>query len=149
MVALVWAVLGCSANQDTVAEATTTTSSAGTSADVGAVADPSPPDSEDQDLSSFEVVCAATHSVGEDGGTSLSAAFEGPAHDALHELAARTEEVDRVASAELLRAKQKVEANPGEPDALIEVAPALRSAIAGALTAVGDTPPPSCTKGSP
>ncbi|GBC86449.1 hypothetical protein HRbin12_00438 [bacterium HR12] len=75
------------------------------------------------------------------------ATFHDEVHEALHELAEELETTDREASAALLVAKAKVEADlerePVEPAALGEDTRTLQRAMAEALGAAG-IDPPSC-----
>ncbi len=101
------------------------------------------PDSDDQ--SGIATICRAVASAPNDGGDALRDAFGGPAHDDLHDLAARTETADRAVAGELLRAKQRIEASLTDPDAKLDVGTALPDAIRGASATLNIAAPEECT----
>jgi hypothetical protein len=73
-----------------------------------------------------------------------SAIFYDRAHDALHELAAEVEDVDRAAAARLLVAKERVEQALGGdplPETFLDELRALRRAVAETLDALGEEAP--------
>lgn len=93
-------------------------------------------------------LCVAIDTATTDDVAAVRSAFEGPPHDALHSLAGRTENVDRPTAGILLRAKQKIEANLGEPAATLEpLLGPLAAAITDASSVVGDEPPSACSSG--
>lgn len=73
------------------------------------------------------------------------AVFQDRSHETLHAIAAAVEEVDRVAAADLLTAKQRVEADLASDELPVGFAgdvDALVSATARALEAIGMSVPP-------
>lgn len=101
------------------------------------------PDNDDQ--SGIATICRAVASAPDDGGTALRDAFGGPAHDDLHELAARTEATDRAVAGDLLRAKQQIEASLTDPDAALDPGAALPTAIRRATATLDIPAPDDCT----
>ena len=97
------------------------------------------------DRSGIAAICRAIASAPDDDGEALRDAFAGPAHDALHDLAARTEATDRSVAGELLRAKQQIEASLTDPDAELDPGPALPAAIRRASATVDIAAPEDCT----
>ncbi|HEX2024850.1 MAG TPA: hypothetical protein VHH92_00485 [Actinomycetota bacterium] len=78
------------------------------------------------------------------------AIFDAETHDYLHALAARLQQTDRAAAAELLEAKQRVEAafrSARDPTGLHELLVALQRELGDAAEAAG-LPAPLCREGA-
>jgi len=91
-------------------------------------------------------LCAALERATPEDVSDVRLAFEGPPHDALHAFAGRTQDEDRTSAGELLRAKQRIEANLGStPSELHPLLEPLTAAIVNAAAATGDVLPDSCT----
>ena len=101
--------------------------------------------SSDTDQSGVAAICRAVASAPDDRGDALRDAFAGPAHDALHDLAAQVQERDRSVAGELLRAKQQIEAALTDPDGDLDPGPALPAAIRRASATMDIAAPPDCT----
>jgi hypothetical protein len=99
----------------------------------------------DTDQSGIATICRAVASAPADRGEALRDAFAGPAHDALHELAAQVQERDRSVAGELLRAKQQIEATLTSPDQDLDPGPALPAAIRRASATMDVAAPQDCT----
>lgn len=97
------------------------------------------------DASGLGEICRAVDAAPTDDGVSLRAAFAGPPHDALHELAARLESADRSAAGDLLRAKQRIEAALSDPDTELEPGSELALEIRRATDLLDEPVPDACT----
>lgn len=120
----------CAASDDAAAPASATPTS-------GAIVAP--------EVRAFLSLCSVAASVTAEDLAGAEATFEDDVHETLHELADRLETTDRAASAALLQAKSKVEADflgdAPDPAGLRTDVEALLTAMAGALAAVGlETP---------
>lgn len=125
-------------------------SSTGPPAAVNPTASPSEGHGSHESGSAVQAYLALCDMVGQVAAGDLDraeATFDDEIHEAVHELAGELETTDREASAALLVAKAKVEADleqqPPDASALDPDVRALQRAMAAALEAAG-TPPPAC-----
>ena len=91
-------------------------------------------------------VCGALAAARAGDADDAQAMFFDAAHDGLHDLASRTAEVDRTAAAELLRAKERVEAlmESGSASSLRPALDELADATATAVQTRDQEAPSTC-----